>query len=74
MDSGLKQLVTIGLKLTRYRNGILNYFSHPVANAVAQGLNNKIKTLKHQAYCFRDIEYFKLRLCHLHIQRNALSG
>ena len=33
MDSGVKKLVKIGLTLTRYRNGILNYFSHPITNA-----------------------------------------
>jgi transposase len=27
-----------------------------------EGLNNKIKVLKRQAYGFRDNEYFKLRL------------
>ncbi|MCX6988998.1 MAG: transposase [Chlamydiae bacterium] len=34
----------------------------------------KIKAMKRQAYGFRDIEYFKLRLCHLHAQRYALVG
>ena len=35
---------------------------------------NKIKTLKRQAYGFRDMEYFKLRLYHLHTQGYALTG
>jgi transposase len=30
-----------------------------------EGINNKIKTLKRQAYGFRDMTYFKLRLYHL---------
>lgn len=33
----------------------------------------KIKTLKRQAYGFR-LEYFKLRLYHLHTQRYSLTG
>lgn len=74
LNSGIKQLMKLGLTLNRYRKGILNYFSHPITNAVAEGLNNKIKTLKRQAYGFRDMEYFKLRLYHLHTQRYALSG
>ncbi|MGW8156925.1 MAG: transposase [Desulfoprunum sp.] len=41
MDSCVKQLVRIGLTLTRYRNGILNYFSHPITNAVAEVLNKR---------------------------------
>jgi transposase len=31
-----------------------------------EGTNNKIKTLKRQAYGFRDKAYFRLRLLHLH--------
>ncbi len=41
---------------------------------MTEGLNNKIKTLKRQAYGFRDMEYFILRLYHLHTQRYSLSG
>jgi transposase len=74
LDSGVKQLMKIGLTLNRHRKGLLNYFSHRITNAVAEGLNNKIKTLKRQAYGFRDMEYFKVRLYHLHTQRYALSG
>jgi hypothetical protein len=29
---------------------------------------------KRQAYGFRDMEYFKLRLYHLHTQRYSLTG
>lgn len=74
LDSGVKQLMKIGLTLNRHRKGLLDYFTHRITNAVAEGLNNKIKTLKRQAYGFRDMEYFKLRLYHLHTQRYALSG
>jgi hypothetical protein len=36
--------------------------------------NDKIKTLKRQAYGFRDMTYFKLRLYHLHHQKYSLTG
>jgi transposase len=39
-----------------------------------EGLNNKIKTMKRQAYGFRDMEYFKLRLYNLHNSRYAFAG
>ena len=74
LTSGTRQLIKIGLTLNKYRNEILNYFKHWITNAVTEGLNNKIKTLKRQAYGFRDMEYFKLRLYHLHTQRYSLSG
>lgn len=31
-----------------------------VTNAKTEGINNKIKTLKRQAYGYRDMEYFKI--------------
>lgn len=55
-------------------DGLLNYFTHRISNGKAEGINNKIKTLKRQAYGFRDMDYFKLRLYHLHEQRYSLTG
>jgi transposase len=72
--SGVRQLIKIGLTLDEHRHGILSYFKHRITNAVTEGLNNKIKTLKRQVYGFRDMAYFKLRLYHLHTNRYALSG
>lgn len=74
LNSGIKQLIKIGMTLYRHQEGLLGYFTHRITNAMTEGLNNKIKTLKRQAYGFRDMEYFKLRLYHLHTQRYALSG
>jgi len=74
MESGIKQLASVGKTLASYRTGLLNYFFHRITNGPVEGLNNKIKTLKRQAYGFRDMEYFKLRLYHLHTQRYSLSG
>jgi len=73
-QSGIKQLVKVAKTLAGYRTAILNYFKHRITNAVLEGTNNKIKTLKRQAYGFRDMEYFKLRLYHLHTQRYSLTG
>jgi transposase len=38
------------------------------------GTNNKIKTLKRQAYGYRDHEFFKLRILGIHEARCALTG
>jgi hypothetical protein len=38
-----------------------------------EGTNNKIKTLKRQAYGYRYMEYFKLGLYHLHTQSNRAT-
>ena len=73
-QSGIRALAKVANTLAGYRTGLLNFFKHRITNAGAEGINNKIKTLKRQAYGFRDMEYFKLRLYHLHTQRYSLSG
>lgn len=74
MNSGIKALKRVGKTLAAYRTGLLNYFDHRITSGAVEGLINKIKTLKRQAYGFRDPEYFKLRLYHLHTQRYSLAG
>ena len=61
-------------RIAKYRTGILNYFDHPITTGPVEGFNNKIKVLKRQAYGFRDIEYFKLRIFNLHNSRYELVG
>ncbi|MBU1417459.1 MAG: transposase, partial [Proteobacteria bacterium] len=39
-----------------------------------EGTNNKIKTLQRQAYGFRDMEFFKLKIHALHETKYALVG
>ncbi len=74
LATGLKPLKRVVKTLNQYRMGLLNYFKHRITNAGAEGINNKIKTMKRQAYGFRDMEYFKLRLYHLHESRYAFVG
>ncbi|WP_461394759.1 transposase, partial [Deferrisoma sp.] len=42
--------------------------------APLEGLNNKIKVLKRQAYGFRDQEYFKLRVLFIHEPTPSFAG
>jgi transposase len=74
MNSGIKQLQRVGATIASYRTLLLNYFDHPISSGKIEGINNKIKTLKRQAYGFRDMAYFKLRLFHLHEQTYSLAG
>ena len=39
-----------------------------------EGTNNKIKTMKRQAYGFRDKEFFKLKIMAIHLTKYALVG
>ena len=60
--------------LDRHRVGLLAYFKHRISSGPIEGTNNKIKVLKRQAYGFRDMAYFKLRLYFLHRARTRLIG
>ena len=66
VESGINELNKTGRTLLRHWEGLTNYFKHPISNGKTEGINNKIKTMKRQAYGFRDMEYFKLRLYNLH--------
>jgi transposase len=59
---------------TRHRAELLSYFRYRISTGPLEGLNNKIKVLKRQAYGFRDKLYFKLRLFFLHEQTLAFAG
>jgi len=72
--SELKQFVKLAKTLDRHRRGVLAYFNHRITTGPLEGLNNKIKVLKRQAYGFRDNEYFKLRLAFIHEDTPAFAG
>lgn len=74
MESEISPLVKLGTTIDKYKDQILNFFKHRITNAIVEGTNNKIKTLKRQAYGYRDMEYFKLRLYHLHRTRYSFAG
>jgi transposase len=73
IESGISELQKSGRTLLRYGKDILNYFKHRITNGKTEGINNKIKTMKRQAYGFRDMEYFKLRLYNLHKTRYSFA-
>lgn len=60
--------------LEKHREGILNWYDHPISTGPLEGINNKIDTLKRQAYGYRDMEFFELRIKALHNSKYALTG
>ncbi len=74
MESGIPQLVRVARTLLHHGKGLLDYYNHKITNATTEGINNKIATLQKQAYGYSDMEYFKLRLYHLHKQKSELVG
>lgn len=72
--SGIRVLQTMANTLQGYRTGILNWYRYPISTGPLEGTNNKIKTLKRQAYGFRDHEYFQLKLYAIHLAKFELIG
>ena len=57
--SRLKPIREAAATLKRHLENILTYFQHRITNAVSEGLNSKIQTIKKMAYGFRNVEHFK---------------
>ncbi len=57
--SRLAPVVKAAKTIYRHIDNILTYFEHRITNAVSEGLNSKIQTIKKQAYGFRNKENFK---------------
>jgi transposase len=73
-SSEIPMLKTMAKTLSAYRSGILAYYDFPISTGPLEGTNNKIKTMKRQAYGFRDMEFFKLKIMALHETKYALVG
>jgi transposase len=72
--SGIKILKQMGKTLAAHRSGLLTYYDVMITSGPMEGTNNKIKTMKRQAYGFRDQEFFKLKILAIHETKYALVG
>jgi len=72
--SGIRMLIKFGHTLAGHRNQILAYYDYPISTGPLEGTNTKIRVLQHQAYGFRDTEFFKLKIYALHETRFELVG
>jgi transposase len=72
--SGISMLDKFADTLEEHQEGILNYYHHRISTGPLEGTNNKIKTMKRQAYGFRDHEFFKLKILGIHETTYALVG
>jgi transposase len=72
--SEIMMLMKFANTLGAHRTGILAYYDHRISTGPLEGTNNKIKTMKRQAYGFRDMEFFKLKIMAIHETRYALVG
>jgi transposase len=72
--SGVKILAGLAKTLRKHAIGLLAYYDYPISTGPLEGTNNKIKTMKRQAYGFRDQEFFKLKILAIHEAKYALVG
>jgi transposase len=72
--SGIKILQQMAQTLAAHRSGLLAYYDVMISSGPMEGTNNKIKTMKRQAYGFRDREFFKLKILAIHESKYALVG
>ena len=72
--SGIRLLRSFAATLQRHEEGILAYYDYRISTGPLEGTNNKIRTFQRQAYGFRDLEFFKLKILALHQSKYALVG
>lgn len=57
--SRLQPVIDAANTIRRHLHNVLTYFAHRITNAVSEGLNSKIQTIKKMAYGFRNREHFR---------------
>ena len=72
-DTDITLLKNLAKSIISHKTGILNWYKFPISTGPLEGTNNKIKTFKRQAYGYRDIEFFKLKILDSHMKTYALS-
>jgi transposase len=72
--SGIKMLKSFAKTLRDHQKGILAYYNFRISTGPLEGTNNKIKTMKRQAYGYRDQEFLVLKIFAAHESRYELVG
>jgi transposase len=73
-STGVRILQQFAKMLRLHAFGILAWYDYPISTGPLEGTNNKIKTMKRQAYGFRDPEFLRLKILGIHQTTYALVG
>ena len=60
--SQLNPIIKVAKMLKRHLDNILTYFRHGITNAMSEGFNSRIQSIKSQARGFRAFENFRTRI------------
>jgi transposase len=72
--SGIRMLEQFADTLEQHETGILAYYDYPISTGPLEGTNTKIQAMKRQAYGFRDLAFYKLKILGIHETQYALVG
>jgi transposase len=72
--SGIGRLRSLAKTLRRHKEGLLANYDYPLSTGPLEGTNDKVRALQRQAYGYRDLEFFWLKLMALHEAKYALVG
>ena len=73
-SSGVRMLHEFAQTLVLHRRGLLNWYLCPISTGPLEGTNTKIKLMQRQAYGYRDMEFFRLKIYAIHKSTYALVG
>lgn len=72
IHSQLRPIAKVAATIKRHLGNVLSYFDNRVTNAVSEGLNSKIQTIKKMAYGYRNKKNFRTAI-YFHCGGLALS-
>jgi len=73
-SSGLPPFTMCSNTMVNWSDGILNSFDCPYTNGFTEGVNNKIKVLKRNAYGYRNFTRFRKRILHIFYKNGAKTA
>jgi len=60
--SQLKPIISVAKRIKAHFENIITYLRHPITNAVTEGLNSKIQSIKSNARGFRSFPNYRVRI------------
>lgn len=73
-STGIRRMQQFAKTLRTHRAGLLDWYLYPISTGPLEGTNTKIRALQRQAYGYRDLTFFQLKLYALHESKHALVG
>jgi transposase len=61
-ESGVQEVLSFAKPIRKRIRSLVMHAVYPISSGKLEGTNNMIKTIRRQAYGFRDTEYFFLKI------------